>query len=114
MILSVKPGVKFHSLAPQMVLAHSVVSMVFLRRALDCVITGGSDGKHSATSLHYSGNALDYRTRHITNTQAIEVHAEVRKNLPADFDVILHPRETTDGHVITPGHLHVEYQPRKP
>ena len=114
MIAGAKQGVEFHDLSTQMVLAHSIVLHVFTRRALDCIITCGSDGTHSNKSLHYSGNALDYRTRHMTETEAIEVHAEIRKQLPKDFDVVNHPREILAGVVKSPGHLHIEYQPRRP
>jgi len=113
-MIGFKTGVMLHDLCSQMVMAHVSIVEVYQRRAFDCIITSGSDGKHSLTSLHYDGKALDYRTRHMTETQAIEVHAEVRKILPRDFDVILHERVVVDGVVKDPGHLHVEYQPRRP
>jgi hypothetical protein len=113
-LVGCKQGVEFHDLSPQMVLAHIIVVSVFTRRALDCIITSGSDGVHGNKSLHYAGNALDYRTRHMTETEAIEVHAEIRKQLPKDYDVINHPRKIVNNVVEHPGSLHIEYQPRRP
>lgn len=111
-----KQSACFPNLSPQMVLAAMVVKSVFDDYGEDCIITSANDSKHGDTSLHYAGEALDFRTRHLSVDRAEKVAAEVRKRLTRDFDVVLEPRKTDpdEGHVTNPGHLHVEHQPRRP
>lgn len=100
----IKDSVRLDNLCPQMVLAAMVVKDVLstMKAGQPCVITSGSDSKHSATSLHYSGQALDFRTRHLdSEDQKAQLRDLVRAHLSRDYDVIL---EAT--------HLHVEWQPR--
>jgi hypothetical protein len=69
---------------------------------VDCVVTSGLDGKHSTTSLHYSGNALDFRTRNLPGRAAAQdIAAKMREALGHHYDVILE----TD-------HIHAGHQPR--
>jgi len=62
MELSIKSGVLFSVLTPQMVLANLIVTTVFDKFGWPTIITSGTDGVHALNSLHYTGNALDYRT----------------------------------------------------
>ena len=63
----------------------------------DLFITSICDSTHAAGSLHYDGNALDFKRRN--------VHIKaIREVLGADFDVI----EYTDVRDI----FHVEYDPK--
>lgn len=65
------------------------------------VITSGTDGTHRANSLHYSGDALDFR-RWDTDRAGItqRVLTEVRYYLGAEYDAILEV-----------DHFHIEYDP---
>jgi len=101
-MMKLKPGVKLASLQPQMAVASLVVAGCFTAIGADCVITSGSDSRHSTTSLHYAGAALDFRTRDLDEYSAELVATAAKENLGEDFDVVL---EDT--------HLHVEYQPRR-
>jgi len=66
------------------------------------VVTSGTDGKHSLTSLHYSGNAADIRTNTLPATASPATAAKmIKERLNVDFDV-----------VVEPTHIHIEYQPR--
>lgn len=64
------------------------------------VITSGTDGRHRADSLHYSGNALDLRIRHIPPEDRVALTASLASSLGEEFDVILEA-----------DHIHVEFDP---
>ena len=98
MKVSIKSGVKLNGVKPETVVGMMIAQETF--EPYDFVITSVSDGKHSENSLHYSGNAFDCRTRHLTESQAQLVALQLKKNLGDEFDVVL---EKT--------HCHIEYQP---
>jgi hypothetical protein len=41
------------------------VQDIMFQFGVDCVVTGGIEGTHSAYSAHYRNMALDFRTHHI-------------------------------------------------
>lgn len=103
-MLSIKAGVRLEGLQPQMALAAIIANDVFRSLGFNCVITSGSDGQHKHNSLHYSGMALDLRTRHIQDDgQKRQVIAAVASALGGDFDVVLES-----------DHAHLEYDPKRP
>ncbi len=97
----IKYGVKFVDLVPQMVLANTIISQVIGGHGYDVVITSGSDGQHKAESLHYSGRALDYRTRNMDPADARVIATELSRALGENYDVVLED-----------DHIHVEYDPK--
>lgn len=105
--MKLKGGVRLKDLSPQMVMAAMIVNDIFQQRSLECVVTSANDSGHSVASLHYSGKALDFRTRYEElNGLEMIVRDEIREALGRDFDVVL------EG-VATPNeHLHVEYDPK--
>ncbi len=102
-MIRIKPGVSVRGLRPELVLALVVAKQVFAPRQVECVITSGTDGKHSHGSLHYVGQALDFRTRELTLEQQDRVKQELQERLGAEYDVVL---EAT--------HIHIEFQPKGP
>jgi hypothetical protein len=66
------------------------------------VVTSGTDGTHSAGSLHYYGYALDVRTRFLTEDEKKQVVEQLRNDLQSDYHVIEHST-----------HIHVEYDKAK-
>ena len=99
----IKKGVSIRGLSPQMAVAFTIMKGIYdkIGIGVDCVITAGCDGKHKNKSRHYSGDALDFRTRNI-NKQYINVIVDkIKKALGAEFNVVLHKT-----------HLHVEYDPK--
>ena len=66
----------------------------------EAIITSALDGVHGEGSLHYSGNAMDFRTRDFTAYLKGLYRKETANALGPDFDVVL---ERT--------HLHIEYDP---
>jgi len=97
-----KLGVSINGIRPELILGVMVVAREFERRNLDVVITSGTDGTHSRTSLHYAGQAVDFRTRHATQQQIDEIVTEVNEAIGEHFDCIA---EQT--------HIHLEYQPTR-
>lgn len=96
-------SVSLGGLQPQMVIALMVAALSFLEIGKELVITSGSDGEHSHKSLHYSGNAVDLRIRHLTAKEAEAIAQTIQERLNKHFDVVLEPT-----------HLHIEYQPKRP
>ena len=93
---------RIHGLRPEMVVALIIVKEAFMGRGANCVVTSGMEGQHSHGSLHYVGQALDFRTGSMSREQASEIAVEIREGLGVDFDV-----------VVEQGHLHVEWDPKQ-
>lgn len=100
-MIAIKVGVLFGNLTPQMVLGHTIVASIFAKMIMTCTITSGSDGQHMEGSLHAHGDALDYRTNELTDSQAQFLLTNCKSALGENFDVVLES-----------DHLHVEYDPK--
>lgn len=82
--------------------AIGVASVIYQQSGLDLVVTSLNDGKHSSGSLHYSGRAVDLRTRNLgPGTRGIIYKALQRWLEPLGFDVV----DESD-------HFHIEFQPK--
>lgn len=104
--MRIKAGVRIHGLRPEMTVATQIIDGIYRSHDSELVITSALDGKHSAGSLHYTGAAIDARTRnlsHLDDTRRQGLVVAVRDALGDDFDVI------DEGN-----HLHIEFQPKKP
>lgn len=93
-----------------MMFAISEAREVYREYGANLVITSGSERitRHSRTSLHYAGQAVDVRTKHLdTRIDREQVRAAIASRLNRDFDVLLED----------PGgqneHIHIEYQPER-
>lgn len=105
--MKLKPGVKLAGLTPQMAMGAVVVSAVYQRFGVECVVTSANDSKHSERSHHYKGNALDFRTHQdALNGREHELRDEVHTALGGEFDVVIEAVGTPNEH------LHVEYDPK--
>jgi hypothetical protein len=105
-VISLKPGVKVGGIRPEMVVALAIVASVFERHGLDVVVTSALDGEHMVGSLHGKGLALDLRLPSKMGARTASdtvMAAALRAALGEEFDVVLEA---------TPGHLHVEFQPK--
>lgn len=101
-MLKIKPGVKVTGVTSPMLIAIMVADSYCKDINVDCVLTSGIDGRHSIKSKHYSGNALDFRTRDMNGTQQTMFADAMTVALGTDYDVVLEHN-----------HLHVEYEPRQ-
>ena len=95
----IKNGVDLRGLTPQMAIAYTIACRCYGQ--YDCVITSASDGKHGPNSLHYKGQALDLRTRHLNGQGLQAVFHKLKDSLGPQFDVVM---EAT--------HFHIEWDPK--
>ena len=80
---------------------------MFAKHGYECVVTSVCDSRHSHGSLHFSGGAVDFRTKHLhPNEVKLAVSDDCKRALGREFDVIIE-------HLGKPNeHLHVEWQPK--
>jgi hypothetical protein len=94
--------VSLANLSPQIVLALIIAESVYQQWRAEIVITSANDAKHSETSLHYAGNAVDIRIATLLPNEREPIRDQIKAALNNDFDVILES-----------DHIHIEYQPRR-
>lgn len=97
-----KKGVSILGIKTEMLVALQVCEYVYEIYDEELVVTSVCDGKHSATSRHYQGMAIDTRTRYFTDQQKLLVAKEITNRLGKDFLVLV---ETN--------HLHISFKPRR-
>lgn len=101
MTIWLKDGVKPAGMRPELLLGMIVALSVYQKYEYDFVITSLLDSKHSRGSLHYSGAAVDLRTRHMKQEHKRLIANEINEALGPDYDVILEK-----------DHIHMEFQPK--
>ncbi len=95
-------GVRVRSPYVAMALLIAVVHETFRELGVDAIVTSVSDGRHSSTSLHYSGFAIDWRTRDLPDDLARTLLRDrIVSRLGVDYEIIL------ESH-----HLHCAWEPR--
>ncbi len=83
----------------ELMLAMIIANEVYTAHDKEFVITSILDGKHSETSLHYTGCAFDCRIYNEDfNNNIVE---RIKNKLNRHYDVVLEAN-----------HLHIEFQPR--
>ena len=97
--MRLKTGVRVFGLRSEIILALMIAEGIWQKYSAELVITGGIEGKHSRGSIHYSGGAVDLRTRELSDAKMAT--DELRSALGDDYDVILES-----------DHCHVEFQPK--
>ena len=95
--MKIKPGVTLNGLDLSMRMVLMVADEIWKSFGQELVVTSALDGTHSASSLHYYGYALDFRTRYFTEPQKWEVFELLSSSLPKSFVVYMHDT-----------HIHVE------
>lgn len=100
--INVKDDVELSGLTDDITATYSHISDSWDAHAPNVTptITSGLEGKHGTNSLHYSGNAIDLRTRNLTEDQIDDIASDLQSRLGNDYDV-----------VIEPDHMHVEFDP---
>lgn len=93
--------------SPQILLAIVVAEMLLKDLGAECWVTSLDDSKHSVESKHYTGQAVDLRTKNLDEEQKTAFLIRMKGRLTQlGFDVILEARNTDNEH------LHVEYDPK--
>lgn len=100
--MKIKEGVSLIGLKIIMRKVLITADHIWQKYGQELVVTSGTDGEHSAGSLHYYGYALDFRTRYFTEEEVKKVSVELRKLLGSDYHVVEHST-----------HIHVEYDKGK-
>lgn len=95
-------NVELSGLKIQMRPALIITDNIYKLYGQELTITCTNGGVHSAGSLHYYGYAFDIRTRDLTERQRPGVYEQLKRQLPNDFDVVLHKT-----------HIHIEYDAAK-
>lgn len=98
-MIGIKQGVDVRGLQPVMWDLIYDIEPFYAEEDLVLIITSALDGEHSHGSLHYSGMAIDIRTR--TLSEPRDMYERIKSVISGAFDVVLH---TT--------HIHIEYQPK--
>jgi len=100
-------SIGLQSLCPQIVLALIIVDQIMKQAGQEALITSINDAKHGKSSLHYSGAAVDLRSKWFTHPeQVIALCKEALGNSP-DYDMIYEGK----GKIYE--HFHLEYQPKR-
>lgn len=100
-MLRIKPGASVKGLQPQALIALYIAEQVYGSYGADCWLTSGTDGKHGAESLHYSGLAVDIRISNLEDAiPTKEAREKIANALSVEYDVVLEP-----------DHIHIEYDP---
>ena len=90
------------SLCPQIVLALIIVDQVMKQCGQEALITSINDARHSKTSLHYDGKAVDLRSRWFSHPENVLALCKDALGNNPDIDLILES-----------DHFHMEYQPQR-
>lgn len=103
--MNLKNCVSATGLRPELLLAILIAERVYQKHGHTLTVTSLLDGRHSKTSLHYAGQAADFRTTaaNIPNSTIDAIVTDLRKALTVDYDVV----KEAD-------HIHLEFQPRRP
>lgn len=94
-----KPSVRFGNSDFAMACAVVTVNSVFIKAGYEFIITSANDGAHMVNSKHYSNEAFDFRSKHIsTNLEKQNILTEIKSRLTGDFDVLLENVGTESEH----------------
>ena len=102
--MKIKPGVIVDGLQAPMWEACAVIDRVYLEHLhKEATLTSGLDGEHKPASgrvsLHYSGNAGDFRTRGIPENLLVIIWNQIKIKLKAINPAYQFRREETHWHV---------------
>ena len=100
----IKQGASVFNLKPEMVIAYFIACGVYNNYSgvcYDCIITSGTDSKHSRGSQHPLGYAIDLRISNLPTEKISKITDLIRDSLAGEYQVILE----TD-------HIHIEFDPK--
>lgn len=102
-------SVSLMGICPQIFFALGIAETIWRRFKEEVVITSGSEQstRHSPTSLHYAGRAVDIRSRNLPDIDRDLVTMGLTESLGIDFGVFLEDRGTENQH------FHIEWKPKR-
>jgi len=104
--MNLKSGVNSDDIHPAIWYAAGVCRQIYSHYGKRFTITSLRDGLHSTTSKHYSGEAMDLRTYHLTQLEGQLIYLEMKLTLdPLGFDIV----DERAGK----SHFHVEFDPKQ-
>ena len=103
-----KDGVRIKILLPEIWTLFPILDEIWRVTAeKNPTITSANDSKHKLQSKHYVNQALDIRSKDLSEQQKDQILEELKKRLnPIGYDVILEGRGSSWEH------YHVEYDPK--
>jgi hypothetical protein len=106
-MLQIKTGSKVKGIQPELVLGLNLLSLIFISRNVDFVITELTGSKHMEGSLHYKGLAADIRSKHIEEGLKVSILNLGQQCLSSNYDFILEGKGTPNEH------FHIEFDPKE-
>jgi len=100
-----KRGVKLYGCNPEILATMAIADQIWKDLGAEgAVVTSGSEqtARHSRSSIHYNGGALDYRIKNLVESHRKMAADRLRESLTDEYDVILEA-----------DHMHVEFQPKR-
>jgi hypothetical protein len=97
----IKRGASLNGLQIEMRRVLGCAEKIWKVHGQELAVTSGTDGTHSAYSLHYYGYALDFRTRYFGSQQIKVIARDLQKAVGDKYDVVIHKT-----------HIHVEFDPK--
>lgn len=101
--MTLKYGTDVKGLKVESLIAIFIASQVYQSHNYKLTVTACLDGAHQENSLHYSGYAIDLRTKNISDSDKPVVIAEIKASLNEQYDVIF------EGFGTDNEHLHIEF-----
>jgi hypothetical protein len=98
--MEIKVGVKIENVSTDLLYAMYMTARLMDVVKVDFVVTSVNDGVHKVGSLHYKGNAFDFRIRNFGEVSVFAFCSKLRLALGSKYDVVLES-----------DHVHVEYDP---
>lgn len=101
--------VSIKGIRTELVLALIIIDQVMQRAGKEALITSGSEEttRHSKTSLHYDGGAVDLRSWWFTHPGKVLALCKVALGNIPDIDIILENEGEANEH------FHMEFQPKR-
>lgn len=87
--VEIKPGVDVTNLSPEIIDIVPVAKLIWISLGQELVITSGRDGSHKKKSRHYTGEALDFRTRYFTKAETEYAAERLQKRVGNRYFVLV-------------------------